>query len=86
LCKSDVIIGKKGKEAITRHIKTNAYQNAKKAKNISAPMDFFVVKGPSTSEADRNSIVEATITYHIAKHHQGFVQVDCLIELLPSKF
>lgn len=49
-------------------------------------MNFFVVKGPSTSEADKNSIVEASFAYHIIKHHQGFVQADCLNELLPSKF
>jgi hypothetical protein len=86
LCKSDVIIGKKGREAITRHNKTKTHQDAKKAKNLSAPMELFVIKGPSTSESDKNSLVEATIAYHVVKHHQGFVQADCLNELLPSKF
>ena len=86
LCKKDCVIGKKGREAITQHNKSKAHQDAKKAKNASAPIDFFVVKEPSTSKSDKNSIIEATIAYHIVKHHQGFIQADCLNELLPSKF
>jgi hypothetical protein len=86
LCKIDNVIGKAGKAAIVDHNKSKAHQNAKKAMNSAAPMAQFVVKGPSTSEAYQNSIVEATMAYHIVKHHQGFVQADCLNELLPSKF
>jgi len=48
-------------------------------------MAQFIVKGPSTSESDQNSIVEATSAYHIVKHHQAFVHADCLNQLLPGK-
>lgn len=86
LCKVDNVIGKAGKANIVRHNASKSHQNAKKAMNSAMPMAQFVIKGPSTSEADRNSIVEATIAYHTVKHHQSFSQADCLNELLPSKF
>jgi hypothetical protein len=58
-----------------------AHQNAK---NAVAPMELFVTKGPSTSESDKNSIIETSIAYHVVKHHQGFIQADCLNELFPG--
>jgi len=49
-------------------------------------MELFVTGGFSTFESDKNSIIKAAISYHIVKHHQGFVQADCLNDLLPGKF
>lgn len=82
ICDSFVSIGYKGAVDIDKHINTEKHKKQNGLCASTSKLDSFVSK----QSKDKNSAVDATLAFHVVKHHQSYKSMDCTSPLLKKLF
>ncbi|XP_028158533.1 uncharacterized protein LOC114351490 [Ostrinia furnacalis] len=72
----------KGAADIEKHINTEKHKKQSRLCASTSKLDNFV----SMQGKDKNSAVDATLAFHVVKHHQSYKSMDCTSPLLKKLF
>lgn len=84
VCKTRVSVGNKGKYDLQQHIESKKHQLYIRSMETSSKLDSFVSKNKKLDE--KVAVVEATLGFHILKHHMSFNSSNCTTDLLKHMF
>ncbi|CAK1597427.1 unnamed protein product [Parnassius mnemosyne] len=81
ICDCFVSIGYKGGADIEKHLKTEKHLKKNRLCASTSKIDTFI-----TQKGNKSSAVDATLAFHVVKHHQSYKSMDCTSQLLKNLF
>ena len=80
-----IFVANKGSISLNDHIKTTKHKQAIRGETSSSKMTDYFCK-PGTKSEDEVAAAEATMAFHIVKHHYSYKSNDCTSTLMAKIF